>query len=60
MRTFRLTALMNHEERKLWPDSFKQAEDLTSPRVLKTHVSYEMLPKDIMDKKEAKVKYEHK
>jgi len=40
-----LTGLCDRELRTLYPDSFKQAADLASPRVLKTHMSFDMLPK---------------
>jgi len=53
----RVTGLLNRQEQKFWPNSFEAAANLASPRVLKTHMSYEMLPNDIITKKKAKVIY---
>ena len=39
------------------PDSLDQARKLASPRVLKSHLPIEMLPRGIMKEKKAKVGY---
>ncbi len=38
------------------PDSMEQARQLASPRVLKSHLAIDMLPRGIMEEKKAKVR----